>query len=159
MQIVLNNALDPWKTDLCINMCIVYLLRKNIPVPMLYLLQCLQNLCKKSFSEHHVYVAGVAIILGFFKLIMTSIAALTVDSVGRKPLLLIGVGGIVGSLLILGIAQGILAGGTAGWIVFANVAALLLYVGCYQVCLSCELPFYLLPYFYLRDCGFVFKAV
>ena len=57
----------------------------------------------------------------------------TVDSWGRRPLLLAGVGGIVASLLALGAAG-------SGWLPFGegtlawtNLGALLLYVGSYQV--------------------------
>ena len=57
----------------------------------------------------------------------------TVDSWGRRPLLLTGVTGIVGALVLLGSNQ---AGflpvpeGVGAWV---NVVALLLYVGAYQV--------------------------
>ena len=69
---------------------------------------------------------------------MTGVAVLTVDSVGRRPLLLGGVGSIVVALLALGGAQTLLSGGAETW---TSVAALLLYVGAYQarrVC--CTLP-------------------
>lgn len=78
-------------------------------------------------------VSGVSVILGFFKLVMTSIAAFTVDQLGRKPLLLVGVSGMVASLTTLGFLQ--LFGATGlSWVIWTNVVALLLYVGCYQVC-------------------------
>ncbi len=54
----------------------------------------------------------------------------TVDSVGRRPLLLGGVAGILVALLALATAQLALGGSAATW---TSVAALLLYVGCYQV--------------------------
>ncbi|EFN53468.1 hypothetical protein CHLNCDRAFT_25635 [Chlorella variabilis] len=71
---------------------------------------------------------GVSLVLGFFKLIMTGIAVATVDSWGRRPLLLYGVSGIVLSLLALGTAQ--VARDMVAW---TNLVALLLYVGCYQL--------------------------
>lgn len=55
----------------------------------------------------------MALILGFFKLIMTALAVATVDSWGRRPLLLYGVSGIVFSLLLLGTAQ--VGGWAGGW--------------------------------------------
>ncbi|KAJ6697052.1 hypothetical protein OIU85_003417, partial [Salix viminalis] len=66
--------------------------------------------------------------LGFYKLIMTGIAVLVVDRLGRRPLLLGGVSGMVISLFLLG-----------SYYIFLDdvpvvaVAALLLYVGCYQL--------------------------
>jgi hypothetical protein len=88
--------------------------------------------------------AGVSVLLGAFKLVMTLVAVATVDKLGRRPLLLGGVSGMVVALLLLTAAQGgvevaAAAGGAAGaggggvsaaWV---SAAALLLYVGCYQV--------------------------
>lgn len=87
--------------------------------------------------------AGVSVILGAFKLVMTLIAVATVDKLGRRPLLLGGVGGMVVALLLLTAAQGgvdvaaaagaAAAGGggiSAAWV---SAIALLLYVGCYQI--------------------------
>lgn len=54
---------------------------------------------------------------------------LSVDSLGRRPLLLGGVGAMVGALLALGGSQLLLSGGTATW---TSVIALLMYVGAYQ---------------------------
>ncbi|GMH43402.1 hypothetical protein BSKO_11324 [Bryopsis sp. KO-2023] len=76
---------------------------------------------------------GVSVVLGGFKLLMTSVAAFSVDSLGRRPLLLWGVSGIVVSLITLGSVQTVLSGGAVGPIVWVNVVALLLYVGCYQI--------------------------
>ena len=56
---------------------------------------------------------------------------LTVEDLGRRPLLLIGVSSIVVSLLALGGSQLVLTGQAETW---TSVAALLLYVGAYQVC-------------------------
>lgn len=83
--------------------------------------------------------AGVSVLLGAFKLVMTLIAVAYVDKVGRRPLLLGGVSGMVVALLLLTAAQGGIdlaaaAGGVGGvsaaWV---SAAALLLYVGCYQI--------------------------
>lgn len=88
--------------------------------------------------------AGVSVLLGAFKLVMTLIAVATVDKLGRRPLLLGGVSGMVVALLLLTAAQGgvelaAAAGGagaaatggvSAAWV---SAIALLLYVGCYQV--------------------------
>ncbi|CAN1269120.1 D-xylose-proton symporter-like 2, partial [Linum perenne] len=70
----------------------------------------------------------VSILLGLLKLIMTGVAVLAVDKFGRRPLLLGGVTGITISLFLLG-----------SYYIFLNnapllaVAALLVYVGCYQL--------------------------
>lgn len=70
----------------------------------------------------------VAVILGLFKLLMTAVAVLNVDKLGRRPLLLGGVAGITVSLATL-----------AAYFAFLQdypylaVGSLLLYVGCYQV--------------------------
>lgn len=84
--------------------------------------------------------AGVSVLLGTFKLVMTLVAVATVDKLGRRPLLLGGVGGMVVALLLLTAAQGGVdaaaastaadAVGGAAWL---SAVALLLYVGCYQV--------------------------
>jgi hypothetical protein len=61
------------------------------------------------------------------------VAVATVDSLGRRPLLLAGVSGIAVALVTLGSAQaGLLPLGDGG-LAQANLLALLLYVGCYQV--------------------------
>lgn len=75
----------------------------------------------------------VALVLGGFKLVMTVVAVTTVDSWGRRPLLLWGVGGIVASLLVLAGAS--LEGGPlpAEFAAWTNLLALLAYVGSYQV--------------------------
>ncbi|XP_057456866.1 D-xylose-proton symporter-like 2 [Lotus japonicus] len=70
----------------------------------------------------------VSILLGVFKLIMTGVAVVVVDRLGRRPLLLGGVSGMVISLFLLG-----------SYYIFLDNAAvvavvgLLLYVGCYQI--------------------------
>eukprot|EP00252_Welwitschia_mirabilis_P015876 TRINITY_DN35265_c0_g1_i1.p1 TRINITY_DN35265_c0_g1~~TRINITY_DN35265_c0_g1_i1.p1 ORF type:complete len:502 (-),score=85.68 TRINITY_DN35265_c0_g1_i1:545-2050(-) len=70
----------------------------------------------------------VSILVGVFKLVMTAIAVFTVDKVGRRPLLLMGVTGMLVSLFLLSAYYAWL-----GSIPMIAVIALLLYVGCYQV--------------------------
>ncbi|CAL4945181.1 unnamed protein product [Urochloa decumbens] len=72
--------------------------------------------------------ARVAILIGLFKLLMTGVAVLKVDDVGRRPLLIGGVGGIALSLFLLAAYYKILNN-----FPFVAVGALLLYVGAYQV--------------------------
>ncbi|TXG48704.1 hypothetical protein EZV62_024579 [Acer yangbiense] len=72
-------------------------------------------------------IIGAGLVL-FQQLIMTGIAVLVVDRLGRRPLLLGGVSGIVISLFLLGSYYIFLDNAPA-----AAVAALLLYVGCYQL--------------------------
>ncbi|CAN6809359.1 unnamed protein product [Brassica oleracea] len=70
----------------------------------------------------------ISILLGLLKLAMTGVAVIVIDKLGRRPLLLGGVSGMVLSLFLLG-----------SYYIFYNnvpavaVAALLLYVGCYQL--------------------------
>ncbi|TKY67851.1 D-xylose-proton symporter 2 [Spatholobus suberectus] len=70
----------------------------------------------------------VSILLGFFKLIMTGVAVAIVDRLGRRPLLIGGVSGMVISLFLLG-SYYIFLDNAA----FVAVVGLLLYVGCYQI--------------------------
>ncbi|KAK3145630.1 hypothetical protein QOZ80_3BG0255360 [Eleusine coracana subsp. coracana] len=72
--------------------------------------------------------ARVSILIGLFKLLMTGVAVLKVDDIGRRPLLIGGVGGITLSLLLLAAYYKILNN-----FPFVAVGALLLYVGSYQV--------------------------
>ncbi|KAL5568224.1 hypothetical protein UlMin_024799 [Ulmus minor] len=69
-----------------------------------------------------------SILIGVLKLITTGVAVLVVDKIGRRPLLLGGVSGIVISLFLLGSYYLFLDNVSA-----AAVVALLLYVGCYQL--------------------------
>ncbi|KAJ0080572.1 hypothetical protein Patl1_23861 [Pistacia atlantica] len=69
----------------------------------------------------------VSILIGVLKLVMTGVAVLVVDRLGRRPLLLGGVSGIVVSLFLLGSYYLFLDDAPA-----VAVVALLLYVGCYQ---------------------------
>ncbi|WVZ61087.1 hypothetical protein U9M48_011012 [Paspalum notatum var. saurae] len=72
--------------------------------------------------------ARVSILIGLFKFLMTGVAVLKVDDVGRRPLLIGGVGGIAMSLFLLAAYYKILNN-----FPFVAVGALLLYVGSYQV--------------------------
>ena len=73
---------------------------------------------------------AVSVGLGVFKLVATFVAVALVDSAGRRPLLIAGVSVIFVSLIVLGAAASAAASPlTAG----LSVAALLLYVGAYQV--------------------------
>ncbi|XP_077238943.1 major facilitator superfamily protein isoform X2 [Tasmannia lanceolata] len=71
--------------------------------------------------------ARVSVIIGVFKLLMTGLAVLKVDDLGRRPLLIGGVSGIVVSLSLLAAYYKFLEG-----IPIVAVVALLLYVGSYQ---------------------------
>lgn len=70
----------------------------------------------------------VSVLIGAFKFVMTGVAVLKVDDLGRKPLLIGGVSGIAVSLFLLAAYYKFL-----GSLPFVAVAALLLYVGSYQV--------------------------
>ncbi|KAL9296583.1 hypothetical protein ACSQ67_022479 [Phaseolus vulgaris] len=70
----------------------------------------------------------VSVVIGFFKLLMTWVAVLKVDDLGRRPLLIGGVSGIALSLVLLSAYYKFLGG-----FPLVAVGALLLYVGCYQI--------------------------
>ncbi|KAK4256164.1 hypothetical protein QN277_009066 [Acacia crassicarpa] len=70
----------------------------------------------------------VSILLGALKLIMTGVAVVIVDRVGRRPLLFVGVTGMIVSLFLLGSYYTFLDDVSA-----VAVVGLLLYVGSYQV--------------------------
>jgi len=70
----------------------------------------------------------VSILLGLLKLIMTGVAVVVVDRVGRRPLLLGGVSVMVISLFLLGSYYTFLDNAPV-----LAVLALLLYVSCYQL--------------------------
>ncbi|XP_010256836.1 PREDICTED: D-xylose-proton symporter-like 3, chloroplastic [Nelumbo nucifera] len=72
--------------------------------------------------------ARVSVVIGTFKLLMTGVAVLKVDDLGRRPLLIGGVSGIALSLFLLTAYYKFLGG-----FPIVAVAALLLYVGCYQI--------------------------
>ncbi len=71
----------------------------------------------------------------------TAVAVLTVDRLGRRPLLLAGVSGMVAALIALSLSTGSLEAAAAHatatavnpMLATVSVIALLLYVGCYQV--------------------------
>ncbi|PKI32712.1 hypothetical protein CRG98_046886 [Punica granatum] len=65
----------------------------------------------------------LSVVIGLFKLLMTWIAVLKVDDLGRRPLLIGGVGGIAASLLLLSAYYKFLGG-----FPLVAVAALLLYI-------------------------------
>lgn len=69
----------------------------------------------------------VSILIGLFKLLMTGIAVLTVDKLGRRPLLITGVSGMGISLFLLAAYYAFLGSAPV-----VAVISLLLYVGCYQ---------------------------
>lgn len=69
----------------------------------------------------------ISVGLGVFKLLATGVAVVTVDSLGRRPLLLGGISALTGALLVL---SALSAGGSEAWL---SVIALLVYVGAYQV--------------------------
>uniref|UniRef100_I1QWB3 Major facilitator superfamily (MFS) profile domain-containing protein n=1 Tax=Oryza glaberrima TaxID=4538 RepID=I1QWB3_ORYGL len=69
----------------------------------------------------------VSVLLGLLKLIMTGVAVLVVDRLGRRPLLIGGVSGIAVSLFLLSSYYTLLKDAP-----YVAVIALLLYVGCYQ---------------------------
>nr|XP_009779937.1 PREDICTED: D-xylose-proton symporter-like 3, chloroplastic isoform X2 [Nicotiana sylvestris]XP_016450647.1 PREDICTED: D-xylose-proton symporter-like 3, chloroplastic isoform X2 [Nicotiana tabacum] len=71
--------------------------------------------------------ARVSVVIGIFKSLMTAVAVLKADDLGRRPLLIGGVSGIALSLFLLSAYYKFL-----GSFPFVAVAALLLYVGCYQ---------------------------
>ncbi|XP_051134443.1 D-xylose-proton symporter-like 3, chloroplastic [Andrographis paniculata] len=70
----------------------------------------------------------LSVVIGIFKLLMTGVAVLKVDDLGRRPLLIGGVAGLAFSLLLLSAYYKFL-----GQFPFVAVASLLLYVGCYQI--------------------------
>ncbi|BAF27342.1 D-xylose-proton symporter-like 2 [Oryza sativa Japonica Group] len=70
----------------------------------------------------------VSVLLGLLKLIMTGVAVLVVDRLGRRPLLIGGVSGIAVSLFLLSSYYTLLKDAP-----YVAVIALLLYVGCYQL--------------------------
>jgi len=75
----------------------------------------------------------VSVLLGSFKLLMTGVAVLTVDRVGRRPLLLGGVSALTAALLALAALSGDGALAQSDSAATASLACLLLYVGAYQV--------------------------
>jgi SP family galactose:H+ symporter-like MFS transporter len=68
--------------------------------------------------------------IGVVNVVMTAVAILLVDRVGRRPLLLFGVGGMGLSLCALGIGFMLGQGASLGWITAAGLAC---YVGCFAI--------------------------
>ena len=80
--------------------------------------------------------AGVSVILGMFKLIMTGFAVKYVDTLGRRPLLLGGVSVMTLAMFVLGACSATLASGDASVAPLtanASIVAVFMYVGAYQV--------------------------
>jgi len=80
---------------------------------------------------------GASVLLGSFKLAMTLVAVVTVDRLGRRPLLLGGVSGMILALITLGFTTpgapwSHLIGIDPSSLAQLSVIALLLFVGCYQ---------------------------
>ncbi|KAK1586980.1 hypothetical protein Q3G72_008233 [Acer saccharum] len=80
---------------------------------------------KSAGSSAAADATRVSVVIGLFKLLMTTVAVLKVDDLGRRPLL---IGGVSGLLLLLSAYYKMLGG-----FPLVAVAALLLYVGCYQI--------------------------
>lgn len=76
--------------------------------------------------------ARISVGIGAIKLLMTGAAVVTVERVGRKPLLLGGVGAMVASLLVLSAVESGLGGGDSALGPAAAVASLLIYVSAFQ---------------------------
>ncbi|VAI39228.1 unnamed protein product [Triticum turgidum subsp. durum] len=75
--------------------------------------------------------AKVSILIGLFKFVMTGVAVLKVDDLGRRPLMIGGVSGMemqTVALFLLAAYYKVLSG-----FPYVAVGALLLYVGCYQL--------------------------
>ncbi|CAO2840739.1 unnamed protein product [Amaranthus hypochondriacus] len=70
----------------------------------------------------------VSVLIGLFKFMMTGVAVLKVDDIGRKPLLIGGVSGIAVSMFVLAAYYKFLGGVSS-----VAVGALLIYVGSYQI--------------------------
>ena len=63
---------------------------------------------------------------------------LTVDKGGRRPLLLLGVGGMVLSALMIGIA--VLVSYSSMTVTYISIAGLFIFVGSYQARRLCHAP-------------------
>jgi len=79
--------------------------------------------------------AQVSVGLGLLKLVMTGVAVANVDKAGRRPLLLVGVGGLSASLFVLsaslgGVLDSHIGQGSSAYV---SVASLLAFVSFYQV--------------------------
>ncbi|GAX84592.1 hypothetical protein CEUSTIGMA_g12013.t1 [Chlamydomonas eustigma] len=76
---------------------------------------------------------GISVLIGVFKLAMTLAAVSLVDRVGRRPLLLFGVSGMVLALILLSFSSSLSSNEASFGQMLPSVSALLLFVGCYQV--------------------------
>ena len=70
--------------------------------------------------------------VGLVNVVMTIVAMILLDRVGRRPLLLIGEVGMIATLVVLGLAF-MFAGSAKGWIA---IACLMVYVGCFAFSLG-----------------------
>lgn len=69
--------------------------------------------------------------VGLINVVFTLVAMQLIDKIGRRPLLLIGLGGMILGLLVLGIAFALpQLNGSLGWIA---IASLMLYVGSFAI--------------------------
>ena len=67
--------------------------------------------------------------------VASGVAVLTVDSAGRRPLLLFGVAGMCFSAMLVGIAALISYGSAA--VTYISIVGLFGFIGSYQVLLQC----------------------
>lgn len=72
--------------------------------------------------------------VGIINVLMTVVAILLVDRVGRRPLLLVGVGGMTVMLAVLGL--GFFLPGLSGVIGYVTLASMILYVAFYAISLG-----------------------
>jgi MFS family permease len=89
--------------------------------------------------------------IGVVNVLMTVVAILVIDRIGRKPLLYVGLAGMVVSLVIIGGA--FLAPNLAGVISWVTLVGLMLYVASFAVSFGPLLWVMLPEIFPLRVCG------
>ncbi|KAK8361806.1 hypothetical protein V6Z12_A03G062000 [Gossypium hirsutum] len=106
-----------------LNLLFIHLLITGQPSVLYYAGPILQSAGFSAAAD----ATRLSVVVGLFKLLMTWIAVAKVDDLGRRPLLIGGVGGIALSLFLLCAYYKFL-----GEFPYVAVAALLLYVGCYQ---------------------------
>lgn len=90
---------------------------------------CAQSPNDRWRGRLHISCCCFPLLQGTFKLVMTGVAVLVVDKLGRRPLLLAGVSALTAALLALGALT--LTG--EGSNPYGCAAALLVYVGAYQL--------------------------
>jgi MFS family permease len=71
--------------------------------------------------------------IGLVNVLMTIVAMWLIDRMGRRPLLLIGIGGMIFSLAVLGFVFRVPAGGTLAWLA---VITLMVYVASFAISLG-----------------------